>query len=470
MDTLLVSDISDSELLARMPLLVRAENLAAAETIVHLMEIETRKLHLAQGCSSLYTFCMEHLGYSEDAALKRVRVTRLAHRLPRVLDELRSGRIHLTGLFLLARHLTEENLAELLAEARGKSRRELERLLASRFPRPDVAQRIEPVWDDRLNTPGTPTGSSTSDESSRSGRPRSFACPEPGARGAKAGAAIPPFRLEPLSASRYRLECTVSAGVFEKLEHAQRLLSHAVPSGDLATVLERALDELIAKETRRRIGTGRPGKRREQRPGSRHVSVEVARIIWERDDGRCAFVDAEGHRCSERRFLTIEHRHPFTRGGPSTPENVCLYCSNHNAYAAEQVFGAEFMLKKRQPRARRGPRSEPPRGTEPAIVRKAARSSDVERTDTVKTLQGDAAAANLDKPAASGGETHCTERVGPTSANRDPVASVYGALRTLEFREDAIARALKALLGREDLRDEQSLLRAALEMLVPDYR
>src|SRR5882724_9687685 len=40
---------------------------------------------------------------TEDAALKRARVARLALRLPRVLDELRTGAIHLTGLFLLDR-------------------------------------------------------------------------------------------------------------------------------------------------------------------------------------------------------------------------------------------------------------------------------------------------------------------------------------------------------------------------------
>src|SRR5882672_9574317 len=80
---------------------------------------------------------------SEDAALKRARVARLALRLPRVLDELRTGAIHLTGLFLLDRYLNDENAEELLAEVRGKSRRELEKLFAIRFPRPDVPSSIE---------------------------------------------------------------------------------------------------------------------------------------------------------------------------------------------------------------------------------------------------------------------------------------------------------------------------------------
>jgi len=231
----------------------------------------------------------------------------------------------------------------------------------------------------------------------------------------------------------------VSSEVCDKIEHAQRLLSHAVPSGDLATVLERALDELIAKETRRRIGTGRPRKRRELRPGSRRVPVDVARVVWKRDEGRCAFVNAEGRRCSERRFLTIEHRQPFAQGGPATPDNLCLFCKSHNGYAAEQVFGKEFIQKKRESRARRKRSdADAPRSTDGA--------SDLQR--------GEPQGAALD---------------GTALADRGPVALVHGALRTLQFREVAIARVLKALLRREDLRDEQSLLRAALEMLVPDH-
>src|SRR5215471_11710111 len=140
-----LSLLSDTELLARIPAIVQAERIATADVVEHLMEVERRCLYLDQACSSLYTYCCERLRYSEDAALKRARVARLALRLPRVLDELRAGAIHLTGLFLLERYLTTENAEELLVEARGKSRRELEKMLAIRFPRPDVPSTIEAI-------------------------------------------------------------------------------------------------------------------------------------------------------------------------------------------------------------------------------------------------------------------------------------------------------------------------------------
>jgi hypothetical protein len=58
---------------------------------------------------------------------------------------LAEGAIHLTGLVLLAPHLTEENHAELLARARFRTKREIEHLVAEIAPRADVPARIEPL-------------------------------------------------------------------------------------------------------------------------------------------------------------------------------------------------------------------------------------------------------------------------------------------------------------------------------------
>ncbi|MFZ5892637.1 MAG: HNH endonuclease [Myxococcota bacterium] len=307
------ASLSNADLLARMPVLASRERTATADLIEHLMEIDRRKLYLGQACSSLSAYCRERLEYSEDEAGKRVRVARLARDVPQVLDELREGRIHLTGLFLLAPHITGENADALLGEVRGKSRREIERLIAARFPRPDVEESVTAIM------------ASSS------------------AKGAD--------RLKPLSASTVLVQFTASSELYAKIERARELLSHSIPRGELALVLERAVDELIQREEKRRLGAGAPPRRRSRsrplRDGSRHVPVEVARAVWQRDGGRCSFVDSEGRRCSERRFITIEHELPFARGGAPTIENLCLLCSPHNAYTAELAFGAEHVQRRK---------------------------------------------------------------------------------------------------------------------------
>ena len=337
-----LSLLSDTELLARIPNVVLAERIAIADVVEHLMEVERRRLYLDQASSSLYTYCRERLGYSEDAAMKRARVARLAVRLPRVLDELRGGTIHLTGLFLLDRYLNDENAEELLAAARGTSRRELEKILATWFPRPDVPSRIEALEGGAGDAAGGSHRGSASSPSTW------FTCPEADTGPACGGAPTGDFRarVEPLSADRYRVEFTASAALRAKIEQARELTSHALPNGDLATLFERALDQLIERELKRRTGAGKPRRATKLRLDSRHVQLAVARQVWERDNGQCTFVDSAGRRCRERRFLTLEHRHPFALGGPPTVENLCLVCKAYNAHTARHVFGEAFIASR----------------------------------------------------------------------------------------------------------------------------
>lgn len=303
--------LSDAELAERLPALVKAERHAMLDVIEHLVEMERRRLYLSFNVGSLYAYCIGHLGYADQPALKRHRVAKLALRFPQVLEELRAGTLNVTGLFLLSSHLTEENAARLLGEARGQSKRRLEQLIAGWFPRADVPSSIQT---------GRPTYSGVGESAHA--------------------------RLQPLSPARLRVEFTARAELYEKVEKVRELLSHAMPNGDLGELFERALDALIEQETRKRLGAGKPRKARKLKAGSRHVPVAIARAVWERDGAQCTFVDGEGHRCAERRFLTIEHRNPFALGGPPTLENLCLLCSAHNLENGRQVFGEEHVAAK----------------------------------------------------------------------------------------------------------------------------
>ena len=255
----LVSALSDGELLARLPEVRGRERRAIAEVIAHLAEVERRRLYLAEGCSSMYTFCIERLGYSENEAHTRLQVARLCSQFHAALEALESGAIHLTGLALLCSKVTEANAHELLEEARGKTRREIEALLARRFPRPDVLPSVTPLQPTLLEQSNPGPGASSEQAAQAT------------------GSTVPRSRVEPLSAASFRVEFTASAELRQKLELAQNLLSHAVPTGDLASLVERALDELLAAELKRRMGAGQPRARRSLREGSRHVPVEIDR-------------------------------------------------------------------------------------------------------------------------------------------------------------------------------------------------
>jgi 5-methylcytosine-specific restriction endonuclease McrA len=155
------------------------------------------------------------------------------------------------------------------------------------------------------------------------------------------------------AAPRFHFQFVVPKSTHDKLRHAQGLLSHAVPTGDLAQVIDRALDALISQLEVRKLGVSTRDLRREGAwseggAPSRYIPAAVRRAAWERDGGRCTFVSITGGRCRCRQFLEFDHVEPFARGGKATVENIRLRCRAHNQYEAERVFGRDFMRQKRQ--------------------------------------------------------------------------------------------------------------------------
>jgi hypothetical protein len=137
--------IPDDALHAAVKSIAGRHNMLTAELLAHLAEVDARGIYRERACSSLYTYCIYELRLSEDEAQRRVRAARTARAFPVLFDMLAEGAIHLTGLLLLAPHLTQENHAGLLARARFRTKREVERLVAEFEPRPDVLARIEPL-------------------------------------------------------------------------------------------------------------------------------------------------------------------------------------------------------------------------------------------------------------------------------------------------------------------------------------
>jgi hypothetical protein len=150
----------NSELVSGLTELVQQSNELTAQVLAHLVELEQRMLHLELGFSSLFSYCVEALGMSEGSAGRRVTAARLCRRFPQVFERLARGELHLCALCALAPHLNPENAAELFTACRGKTRRQVEELLAVRFPRPDVREQIRRL-SARAPAPALPTTQSS---------------------------------------------------------------------------------------------------------------------------------------------------------------------------------------------------------------------------------------------------------------------------------------------------------------------
>lgn len=136
------SHLSDDALITEVKSLAGRGRETTAQLVAHLAELDHRRLYLRAGFPSLFMYCREVLRLSEAEAYNRIEAARAARRFPVLLDMLVEGTLNLTTVRLLAAHLTEVNHRELLASAAGKSRREVEVLVARHHPGPDVAPSV----------------------------------------------------------------------------------------------------------------------------------------------------------------------------------------------------------------------------------------------------------------------------------------------------------------------------------------
>jgi hypothetical protein len=256
---------------------------------------------------------------------------------------------------MLSPHLTPENHDAVLARASGRSRREVEALVAELAPRPDVPSFVRklPGAMPPAATPISVTAPLAIDMkpvtvmASESAPPMCAPTASP--------ATAPPAARRPIvqatSPERYRVQFTIGKESHDRLRRVQALLRREIPDGDPGAIFDRAIALLLERVEKEKLGAAtKPRALRAIRPGtdspvpsgrltSRHTPSDVKRSAWRNDEGQCAFVSKDGRRCTERAFLEFHHVRPHALGGPTSAENISLRCRRHNQYEADLVFG-----------------------------------------------------------------------------------------------------------------------------------
>jgi hypothetical protein len=368
-----LANLSDDALLHDLHAIVGSHRRVTSDLIQHLGEVDARRLHVEKGFSSLFSYCVDLLHFSEDEACRRIEAARLARRFPGIYALLQTGAVSLTVLGLLKPHLTDANHRELLDGVSGRNVRQAKEWIAARFPEPDVpwtirkqaargpARVIAPVLaaasvsatvsacstasvsPTALVSPASASPASVSPAWASSAWASSAWASSASASSASPTASAPPAecvpshaegihrvappaaaraRIDPLSQDRFLVKFTASRAMKENLELARDLMLHANPKGDLAVVLERAVDLLVAELQKKRQGrTSRP--ERKPRPAKdTEVTRAARREVVVRDGWRCSFVADDGRRCDARGFLEFDHETPKGRGGNSDAKNL----------------------------------------------------------------------------------------------------------------------------------------------------
>ena len=217
----------DKELVKSLVELNKRERATSADILLHLIEVEQRKLHLEYGYSSLFSYACKELHYSEPAAHRRTSSARCIERIPELYPMLLAGEVSLTTISLVSKVITPENKAELLAKLRGASRSDVEKLLASmQGTGREIRDRIKPVAGKAVARQGVTAAESQGSlgqvaketekgiqESTEQGTEQSTARTSAGG-GFDTGN---PLQQSDTETQRYEIRCAVSAEVRDKL-------------------------------------------------------------------------------------------------------------------------------------------------------------------------------------------------------------------------------------------------------------
>jgi hypothetical protein len=292
--------LSGTELDANMQSLAKRERHLLAQVLLTIREIDRRKLYLKLAYGSLFDYLTKHIGYSAGSAQRRIDAARLMGELPEVKMDIEEGALNLGHLSLVQRAVRQARIhgvkvpadkkAEILTELRGKAQKQSELAVARALDLPVL----------------TNTHTKTQRDES------------------------------------VRIEITLSKTQYDKLERVKSLLSHSVPSGDLAQVIEFLTDKLIKSKCE--IGRhGHPKSNRHSEPRQRSMANEAKAsskfAATERKDSKSENKDSRPEHAAPR----PEHAAPRPEHAAPRPEHKAATATLEVEVPAPPAYITEWM-------------------------------------------------------------------------------------------------------------------------------
>ncbi len=292
---------------------VYKETVSTVEVIEIVAKLEREKHFLRYGFSSLHQYLVRGLKYSDGAANRRIRAARLYLKKPEVCELLRRREV---SLCTLSEILDEP---EMLSEIKGKSKREVEELVALKSGKDTrVRERVVPVVVKKA-------------VEQRS----AFATPPVGGQSVTPPPVV--IRQEMVLEERLKVTFSYSREKSAKIEQAREILSrkYSGKGVSIEDLFLEGIEQILAAEGSKKEKMGTRKERGSK--NRRYISPKVKKEVLERDGGCCTYRNKDGSVCGSRWSVEFDHIKPVAIGGVSSVENLRLLCRNHNQLMARDA-------------------------------------------------------------------------------------------------------------------------------------
>jgi hypothetical protein len=365
-----LTQISNHELLNRVEKLSRTERKITHLILCHLVEVETRRLHLELGYTSLFRYMTTHLHYSEDAAYRRIQAARLLKKMPQLEKSLESGEVNLTQLQQVQKCLNKEKeqghkitiqqTEKVLQQIQNKSSFETQKILAVEFNQPvQHIESLKPQRDDSVRIELT-LSKDQMQKLQQAKELLSHVLPNPTWAELIAYLATAQIekRLGKVKAktdfqdNEIQKSKTIKEVASQQIKNSSvDLLKKAKGDNDALSNQETMLDKETMpgkettpnqettsdKKTAANEGTSKDKKTSTLKNNHRpHIKITTRRALLKKAQQQCEYIHAATGRCPSKFQLQVDHQKPLALGGSNDFSNLRILCQQHNLAEARR--------------------------------------------------------------------------------------------------------------------------------------
>ncbi len=315
--------LSNEELDDSFQAVAQRERQTLAEVLVHIKEVNRRKLYLKMSFGSLFDYLTKHLKYSAGSAQRRIDAYRLSQEVPDVIENLESGDLNLAQVSLVQKSFRE------MGKLNGKS------LIQTKSKQEEVTQTKAQTKSDQIQLKS---------QLIKNLKQKSIAESQVIVSKTLDLEVKSEMKLKHQADESVRFEITLSKEQWLKLNAMRDLISHSLPHGSWDQVLEHVADKVIASKTKVQNQKIEKKSQPVKAAGpSQTTSLYLLRKAVLKRDRCCQYRDQKTRKlCTSTWQLQIDHIKPRWAGGKDELANLRVLCGQHNRQLYRWQSGIEL--------------------------------------------------------------------------------------------------------------------------------